>query len=167
MNYIISANSSWVWRRIYKVKQDIAHGFVGGDWVVQPTGYTPAGCYEWLREARPPVQWSKVVWNDWVVPKHQFLGWLVAHEALNTVDKLIQYGLEVDDKCLLCGRLEERLSHLFFECQYSMRVILTMQQTTRCQFPITLDLAWWTNRGGTTVQRGVQVALLLSALYSI
>ncbi|XP_074315478.1 uncharacterized protein LOC141651677 [Silene latifolia] len=117
IKYIPCANSSWVWRRICKVKQDIAHGFVDRDWVVQPTRYTPAGCYEWFREARPPVHWSKVVWNDWAVPKHQFLGWLVAHEALNKVNKLVQYVLEVDDKFLMCGQSEECLSHLFFECQ--------------------------------------------------
>ncbi|XP_074292154.1 uncharacterized protein LOC141619010 [Silene latifolia] len=152
MKYSPSANSSWVWRRICKVKQEIAHGFVDGVWVVQPSGYTPAGCYEWLRDARPPVYWSKVIWNNWAVPKHQFMGWLVAHEALNTVDKLANYEMAVDDRCLLCGQSEECISHLFFACQYSRRVILAMQQSTGCQLPLVTDLVWWSSRGVNTTR---------------
>ncbi|XP_074283734.1 uncharacterized protein LOC141608268 [Silene latifolia] len=165
--YNPSTNSSWVWRRICKVKHDLAQGFVDGVWVVQPTGYTPSGCYEWLRNASPPVCWSKVVWNSWAFPKHQFMGWLVAHEAMNTVDKLITYGMDVDACCTLCGQADESLAHLFFDCQYSRRVMQAMQQITGCSFPMTVDLMWWANRGGTAVQRGVHIALFLGALYAI
>ncbi|XP_074299556.1 uncharacterized protein LOC141630683 [Silene latifolia] len=165
--YCPSTNSSWVWRRICKVKQELAHGFVDGVWVVQPTGYTPSGCYEWLRNVSPLAYWSKVVWNSWALPKHQFMGWLVAHEALNTVDKLLTYGMDVDACCLLCGQDNESLAPLFFACQYSRRVMMAMQQVTGCSFPLAVDLMWWANRGGTVVQRGVQIALFLGALYSI
>ncbi|XP_074278653.1 uncharacterized protein LOC141602248 [Silene latifolia] len=165
--YSPSTNSSWVWRRICKVKQELAHGFVDGVWVVQPTGYTPSGCYEWLRNVSPPTYWSKVVWNSWALPKHQFMGWLVAHEALNTVDKMLTYGMDVDACCLLCGQANESLAHLFFDCQYSRRVMMSLQQVTGCSFPLAVDLSWWSNRGGTIVQRGVQIALFLGALYSI
>ncbi|XP_074305316.1 uncharacterized protein LOC141640412 [Silene latifolia] len=165
--YSPSTNSSWVWRRICKVKQELVHGFVDGVWVVQPTGYTPSGCYEWLRNASPPAYWSKVVWNSWALPKNQFMGWLVAHEAINTVDKLLTYGMDIDACCLLCGQANESLAHLFFDFQYSRRVMMAMQQITGCSFPLAVDLMWWANRGGTVVQRGVQIALFLGALYSI
>ncbi|XP_074318503.1 uncharacterized protein LOC141655316 [Silene latifolia] len=157
--YNPSSNSSWVWRRICKVKQEIAHSFVDGVWVAQPSGYTPSGCYEWLRNASPPLCWSNVVWNSWSFPKHQFMGWLVAHEALNILDKLVSYGMDVDAGCLLCGQADECLSHLFFAFQYSRRVMLTLQQNTGCNFPLVADLAWWSSRGGTSVQRGAQIAL--------
>ncbi|XP_074293158.1 uncharacterized protein LOC141620099 [Silene latifolia] len=165
--YTPSTNSSWVWRRICKVKQEIAHGFVDGVWGVQPAGYTPNGYYEWLRTTRPPVCWNKVIWTKWALPKHQFMGWLVAHEALNTVDKLISYGMDVDDGCLLCGQTNESLTHLYFACQYSRRVLMFLQQHTGCSFPLVIDLDWWSSRGGTNVQRGVQIALFLGAIYSI
>ncbi|XP_074300882.1 uncharacterized protein LOC141632218 [Silene latifolia] len=157
----------WVWRRICKVKQEIAHGFVDGVWVVQPSGYTPTGCYEWLWNASPPVCWNKVIWNNWALPKNQFIGWLVAHEVHNTVDKIASYGIDVDDRCLLCGQSEKCLSHLFFACQYSKRVILALQQSTGCNLPLVTDLVWWSSRGCTIVQRGAQIALFLGALYSI
>ncbi|XP_074298109.1 uncharacterized protein LOC141628926 [Silene latifolia] len=165
--YTPSTNSSWVWRRICKVKQEIAHGFVDGVWVVQPTEYTPSGCYDWLRNTRPPVCWSKVVWNNWALSKHQFMGWLMAHEALNTVDKIISYGMDVDASCLLCGQANESLSHLFFACQYSRKVLLSLQQNIGCSFPLVIDLDWWSSRGGTNAQRGVQIALFMGALHSI
>ncbi|XP_074290596.1 uncharacterized protein LOC141617312 [Silene latifolia] len=135
MDYIPPASSSWVWRRICSVKQDIVHGFMDGKWVVQPAGYTPTGCYEWLMDSRPTIPWHKVIWNVWVVPKQQFLGWLVAQGALNTHDKLIQYGLQVEDKCLLCGQVEENMAHMFFDCQYSRRMIKAIQKLTGCQLP--------------------------------
>ncbi|XP_074283457.1 uncharacterized protein LOC141608004 [Silene latifolia] len=165
--YTPSTSSSWVWRRICKVMQEIAHGFVDGVWGVQPTGYTPSGCYEWLRNTSPPVCWNKVVWTKWVLPKHQFMGWLVGHEALNIVDKLISYGMDVDAGCLLCGQANESLNHLYFACQYSRRVLLSLQQNTGCSFPLVIDLDWWSSRGGTNVQRGVQIALFWGAIYSI
>ncbi|XP_074293334.1 uncharacterized protein LOC141620331 [Silene latifolia] len=139
--YSPSTNSSWVWRRICKVKQDLAQGFVDGVWVVQPT--------------------------SWALPKHRFMGWLVAHEAMNTVDKLITYGMDVDACCTLCGQADESMAHLFFDCQYSRRVMLAMQQITSCSFPMAADFMWWANRGGTVVQKGVQIALFLGALYAI
>ncbi|XP_074266932.1 uncharacterized protein LOC141590225 [Silene latifolia] len=93
--------------------------------------------------------------------------WLVAHEALNTVDKLLTYGMDVDACCLLCEQANDSLAHLFFDCQYSRRVMMSLQQVTGCSFPLAVDLSWWSNRGGTIVQRGVQIALFLGALYSI
>ncbi|XP_074293235.1 uncharacterized protein LOC141620203 [Silene latifolia] len=167
MEYKPSANSSWVWRRICRVKQDIAHGFVDGQWVIQPAGHTPTGCYEWLRDNRPTVPWHKVIWSVWVVPKQQFLGWLVAQEALNTLDKLVQYGMQVDDKCLLCGQSEETMSHLFFVCQYSRRILRVIQQLTDCQLPQTNSITWYVTREGSKTQQGVQTALVFGAMYNV
>ncbi|XP_074297205.1 uncharacterized protein LOC141627905 [Silene latifolia] len=131
------------------------------------TGYTPAECYEWLKETRPSVQWSKVIWNAWVIPKHQFMGWLVAHGALNTNDKLVQHGMEVDDKCYLCGQSEECLNHLFLDCLYSKKVIHSLQNETRCQFPVNNVLDWCVARRGTKVQQGVQAVVVLGAIYQV
>ncbi|XP_074288301.1 uncharacterized protein LOC141613465 [Silene latifolia] len=101
------------------------------------------------------------------IAKHQFIGWLVAHEALNTLDKLISYGMDVDASCLLYGQANESLTHLFFACQYSRRVLMSLQQNTGCSFPLVIDLDWWSSRGGTNVQRGVHIALFMGAIHSI
>ncbi|XP_074292468.1 uncharacterized protein LOC141619344 [Silene latifolia] len=167
MDYIPPVSSSWVWRRICSVKQDIIHGFMDGKWVVQPDGYTPTGCYEWLKDSRPTIPWHNVIWNVWVIPKQQFLEWLVAQGALNTLDKLIQYGLQVENKFLLCGHAEENMAHLFFDCQYSRRMISAIQKLTGCQLPQTNSITWCATRGGSKVQQGVHVALVHGAIYRV
>ncbi|XP_074266647.1 uncharacterized protein LOC141589926 [Silene latifolia] len=49
LGYKPSSNSSWVWRRICKVKQEIVAGYTDGHWHIQNEGYTPSNCYKWLR----------------------------------------------------------------------------------------------------------------------
>ncbi|XP_074283006.1 uncharacterized protein LOC141607551 [Silene latifolia] len=123
MEYKPSTNSSWVWRRICRVKDEMSAGYVNGQWNVQPGGFTPAGCYAWFIGTRPRVQWVKAVWNRWALPKHQFLGWLAAHEALNTAARLSRFGVDIEDKCSLCGLVSETIEHLFCDCLYSKRIV--------------------------------------------
>ncbi|XP_074265465.1 uncharacterized protein LOC141587900 [Silene latifolia] len=167
MEYSPTTNSSWIWRRICKVKEVMAAGYTDGKWEVQQDGYTPAGCYNWFKGNWPCVTWYKVIWNGWAIPKHQFLGWLIAHEALNTVARLKSFGLDIEDKCYLCGVDEETAGHLFFECTYSTRVIIELNRQTRWDFPMRNVVHWCEQRTGTKAQRGVQSAMMLSALYQV
>ena len=41
---------------------------------------------------------------------------LIAHEALPVADILIRRGLRRENKCRLCGNLNETLNHLFMDC---------------------------------------------------
>lgn len=45
--------------------------------------------------------------------------WLVIHNRIPTRDRLIQRGLQVDNRCLLCNRNQETIDHLFFSCDFS------------------------------------------------
>ncbi|XP_074266010.1 uncharacterized protein LOC141588466 [Silene latifolia] len=167
MDYKPSTNSSWVWKRIFKVKEDMVAGYINGKWNVQPDGYTPAGCYDWFKVNRPRVHWYKAVWNGWVIPKHQFLGWLIAHEALNTTSKLAGFGVDIEDKCCLCGLSEETTEHLFCDCVYSKRVITEVNKQARWDYHVRDVLRWSVQRTGTMLQRGVQSAMMMSILYQI
>ncbi|XP_074299327.1 uncharacterized protein LOC141630398 [Silene latifolia] len=84
-------------------------------------GYTLVGCYEWLRGARTKVDWHKAIWDSWILPKHRFMGWLIAHKSLHTNSRLKGFGLNVDGMCFLCGQADETQEHLFFECAFSRR----------------------------------------------
>ncbi|XP_074291865.1 uncharacterized protein LOC141618683 [Silene latifolia] len=99
--------------------------------------------------SRPKVSWDGVIWNEWVIPKHQFMGWLYAHGAFKTKAKLIRYGVDIDDRCWLCGRASEDLDHLFFGCDYSLRVVQHRNDT------------------GTKLQRGVKAGMVLGAIYHV
>ncbi|XP_074283459.1 uncharacterized protein LOC141608007 [Silene latifolia] len=43
--YEPSTNTSWVWRRVYRVKTELAAGYLNGKWHEEPDGYSPARCY--------------------------------------------------------------------------------------------------------------------------
>lgn len=45
--------------------------------------------------------------------------WLVIQNRIPTRDRLIQWGLQVDDRCLLCNQNHESRDHLFFDCPFS------------------------------------------------
>ncbi|XP_074306000.1 uncharacterized protein LOC141641228 [Silene latifolia] len=166
LDYKHSVNFSWVWRRICKVKEEMLPGYNDGTWNAQAK-YTPAMGYEWLKDRRPAVTWSKWIWNEHVVPKHQFVWWLYAHGAMRTKDKLIKYGLENDDSCFLCNQAAESLDHLWCDCIYSKKVVQEMSQRMKIVFPVTDVLGWCTQMTGTAMQKGVQLALLWGMVYQI
>ncbi|XP_074305398.1 uncharacterized protein LOC141640526 [Silene latifolia] len=167
MDYKPSTNSSWVWRRIYTVKEEMRAGYVNGQWGVQPEGFTPAGCYDWFKETRPRVQWFKAVWNGWVLTKHQFLGWLIAHKALNTAARLDSFGLDIEDICYLCGLATETIEHLLCECLYRRGIISELNTQIRWNLPTRDVLDWCMQRKGTAPQKGLQIALMLGTLYQV
>ncbi|XP_074263253.1 uncharacterized protein LOC141586044 [Silene latifolia] len=75
-----------------------------------------------------PVQWYKSIWDNWNVPKHSFIGWLIQHEALNTWAKLFQWGLCETTNCVLCEHGEESHDHLFKDCLYSAQILAGIEQ---------------------------------------
>ncbi|XP_074266022.1 uncharacterized protein LOC141588481 [Silene latifolia] len=165
-DYFPSPNSSWVWRRICRVKHEIAHGYTDGIWH-QQEGFSSARCYDWLKGQAPKMLWEKVVWTGWSLPKHNFLGWLWAHGALQTKSKLLNYGVVDEDTCQLCGMGSESQEHLFFDCPYSRRVIQQVKQSSRLDISTTNALEWCVNMQGSAVQKGVQYAMVVSAVYVI
>ncbi|XP_074270625.1 uncharacterized protein LOC141594510 [Silene latifolia] len=144
-------------------KNDVAKG----NWQVQPSGYTPNGCYEWLRGSVPKVEWCNAVWNKWSLPKHRFLFWLTAHNSLQTNNKLLRIGMDVDGQCTICGCADETQQHLFFECAYSRRVLQAVKNGTGLILPETDVLQWCVQNPGLSVQRGVKNALLTSCMYHV
>ncbi|XP_010520643.1 PREDICTED: uncharacterized protein LOC104799701 [Tarenaya hassleriana] len=50
------------------------------------------------------------------------LVWQVMQQRLPTRDRLRRWGLQTDEKCVLCGEEEESHLHLFFECSYSANI---------------------------------------------
>ncbi|XP_074283470.1 uncharacterized protein LOC141608019 [Silene latifolia] len=166
-DYTAPSNSSWVWRRICKVKQVLANGYSQGVWQVQQAGYTPVGRYEWLRGARTKVEWHNAIWDSWNLPKHRFMGWLIAHNSLHTNSRLKGFGMNVDEMCFLCGQAEETQKHLFFECAFSRRVIQELMKISGLRLPDTDVLHWCIHNTGLKTQRKVNNALVLSAMYQV
>ncbi|XP_074290219.1 uncharacterized protein LOC141616949 [Silene latifolia] len=140
----------------------VQHNYLKGqEWM----DYKPSTNSSW--RARPRVQWVKAVWNGWALPKHQFLGWLVAHTALNTAARLSRFGVDIEDKCYLCGLVSETIEHLFCDCLYSKRIVRELSKKTAWSFPVRDVMNWCVHKMGTILQRGVQIAMMLSLVYQI
>ncbi|XP_074278450.1 uncharacterized protein LOC141602041 [Silene latifolia] len=141
-------------------------GYATGKWNAQ-SEYSPSECYEWLKGTNLKVTWYKCLWNNHVMPKHQFTGWLVAHGALRTRDKLIGYGLDIDDRCLLCEQETECIEYILCDCIYSRRVIQAISQKMQITFPVNDMVVWCTQRTGTKLQKGIQAALMWGVIYHV
>ncbi|XP_074265375.1 uncharacterized protein LOC141587805 [Silene latifolia] len=97
---------------------------VGGQCLLDSKGYTVQSGYELLRVKYQAVDWHSIVWNKWAVPKHKFVCWLMAREALQVKAKLFGLGIAPDEDCLLCGCAVETHLHLFQQCPYSRTILL-------------------------------------------
>ncbi|XP_047326695.1 uncharacterized protein LOC124930389 [Impatiens glandulifera] len=66
-----------------------------------------------IQEKEQIVYWANLVWSSKVIPRHQFIIWLVFRERLNTRDHVKKYMEIPDLRCLLCEWNEETYDHLF------------------------------------------------------
>ena len=97
--------------------------------------YSTGAVYTHLKGPVPLVSWSKLVWFSFGIPRQCFLTWLVIQNRCPTRDRLLQWGLQVDPKCLLCNSRNESRNHLFFDCYFSG--IVWRSISDRCQLPFT------------------------------
>ncbi|XP_074278442.1 uncharacterized protein LOC141602032 [Silene latifolia] len=77
------------------------------------------------------------------------------------------FGVDIEDRCWLCGQATETQHHLFFACVYSRKIIQAINQCTGSCFPVTDIMDWCIQRNGTKLQRGVQIALVMGAVYQV
>ncbi|XP_074304260.1 uncharacterized protein LOC141638972 [Silene latifolia] len=121
-------DSNWNWRNICRVRGILEGGYQGNTWVASPGGYSVSSGYHWMQGSHPPVLWYKDVWDNWLLPKHSFIAWLIQKKALNTRVKLHRLGVCLSDTCALCEVGKETHDHLFAECDYSARVIAGVEE---------------------------------------
>ncbi|KAL5699067.1 hypothetical protein ACHQM5_030019 [Ranunculus cassubicifolius] len=57
------------------------------------------------------------------IPTHvKFFIWLVIWGRILTMDKLIDRGMNIENRCVLCGVEEESMEHLFMDCRFSSEI---------------------------------------------
>ncbi|XP_074292354.1 uncharacterized protein LOC141619224 [Silene latifolia] len=135
--YIPAAGVAWSWKSICKVKEMMKTGYQNDHWAANLKGYSIREGYEWLRNKQPKQDWVQLVWNDWNLPKHALILWLVMNQGLNIKAKLFQFGCCPDNRCCICDQEPETLEHLFFDCLYSRQVLSLIEQW--CGFKIAVD----------------------------
>ncbi|XP_075098840.1 uncharacterized protein LOC142175751 [Nicotiana tabacum] len=75
--------------------------------------------YHKLRGDFSKVSWRSLVCNNAGCPRWIFMLTMVANGRLYTKDRLLKWGIQTDQACLLCKQANESIQHIFFECQYA------------------------------------------------
>ena len=131
-HYYLGSNSVWsaiapktaspMWKAVLKTRDRLLEKFNSMEQVVLHMGkwgkakfFHSAYCD--LKPLGIKVNWARVVWESWALPKHSFVLWLAVKGRLKTKDRLI-FALD-DPDCNLCRCEIESHEHLFFECNWT------------------------------------------------
>ena len=72
-------------------------------------------------EQQRPI-WNCLMFNNDARPKTYFTMWIMMNQRLVTVDRLAQWGVEVEKTCVLCKNDDETAEHLFIQCNFARRI---------------------------------------------
>ncbi|XP_071689250.1 uncharacterized protein [Rutidosis leptorrhynchoides] len=115
-----------------KIKNHVYESEVGMvKWVTnsgQKVLYSTSQVWKDVRVMHQLVPWHHVIWFPQANPKHAFITWLIKLERLTTKDKLVKWYPNQTFKCELCGKCEDSIKHLFFECDFSRSVWFKMKR---------------------------------------
>ena len=101
------------------------------------TKYTIASCYKWLLGEHAIVPWVSYVWNKFKVPKFSFLAWMATQEKLQALDRMQHMiRLSLVNRCYLCEQAAESMSHMFFNCRYTVEKCLIDPFTTAVTYDV-------------------------------
>ncbi|XP_074305971.1 uncharacterized protein LOC141641199 [Silene latifolia] len=165
-DYKPSQGSSWVWKRICRIKERFLAGYVSNGWLSEEGEYNIAKGYQWLGTSTPAVNWYKCIWNNFNIPKQQFIGWLWIQGRLLTKDMLCCMGIGSDMLCELCGDAAKSHEHLFFGYVYSKKCLQLVNVWCHSTIPSQQLLEWWLGLRQVD-HKEVLVAVLLALLYHL
>ncbi|XP_048593408.1 uncharacterized protein LOC106358770 [Brassica napus] len=131
----ITQGSAWILRPARSKRQLNLHVYLtsfspspGSDaaiWKVEDiicTKFSTKDVWKSIRMAKPSVSWARFIWNQAIIPKYRITSWLFTLNRNPTMDRMMSWGLDLENCCLLCGSAPESRDHLFFVCPYSSLV---------------------------------------------
>lgn len=78
--------------------------------------------YWFMRGDSLEVNWTRITCNRRVNLKVVFITWLLLQGRISTKDRLIQWGIVGDQRCILCNAADETKEHLFFTYSCSQQI---------------------------------------------
>ena len=88
-------------------------------WKYPSNRYHVAQVWKEIRIKKARVNWHKLIWTPFVMPKHALIALITIINRLPTKNRLKSRGLEIDGPCVLCKQNKETKDHLFFGCNFS------------------------------------------------
>ncbi|XP_058727130.1 uncharacterized protein LOC131598561 [Vicia villosa] len=116
----IPHDCSWIIKQIMKSRVLIIND---PKWKTKLNGekFRTRDSYELMRETQPPVSWRTVFYANNARPRSIFHLWLLMLGRIPTKDRLVKFGVQVDQKCCFCIE-NESIDHLFFQCSFANSV---------------------------------------------
>ena len=114
-------------------------------WKIAGRKYKTSAVWESIRPKQGKVEWHRMLWASFTVPKFVLIAWMAILNRLPTMDSLQAWGMEVTDICVLCKQVRESQNHLFFYCDYSKHIwkeILEMCGLKRAVYDWDEELKW-------------------------
>ncbi|XP_074315333.1 uncharacterized protein LOC141651524 [Silene latifolia] len=158
---IHGSGCSWAWRKICQVKQ-LLQPYLSS--LSREEQYIIKAGYQWLKPTAGRVPWYPWMLNEWLIPRQQFMCWLLAHKRLLTQDKLLRMGVIQSNICFLCGLQEESMDHLFFECPFSRQCRELVSDWCRFQLPQQNCIRWWIELRQAAACKKKVIAMIVSGL---
>ena len=109
-------------------------------WLDDPsTSVSVASIFRHLCVATPSPAWCDAVWNRFSIPKCAFTFWLALKGRLLTRDRMRNFRMATDLRCIMCYNAIETHDHLFGSCPFITEVL------SDHAFVFTGDLASYNN----------------------
>ncbi|XP_074298263.1 uncharacterized protein LOC141629103 [Silene latifolia] len=159
-DYKPGVGASWAWKKICWVK-DIIKPLL----LTQRTDtYVIKQGYQWLVEEGTDKEWHPWISNSLIIPRHKFTIWLTAHKRLLTMDRLMRMGIVQSNICYFCGAAAESMDHIFFQCTFSNRCLVLVQDWLMIQLPKQGFIKWWVTYITQSLVKKQVVAVALASL---
>jgi hypothetical protein len=81
-----------------------------------------ADAYKFISPQFQDLDWSKFLWSPDIPPSKSLLAWRLMHNKMPTAENLKLRGCAFPSMCSLCCSKEESSFHLFFECQFAVKI---------------------------------------------
>ncbi|XP_017228359.1 uncharacterized protein LOC108203740 [Daucus carota subsp. sativus] len=76
-----------------------------------------------ISEHIPTPRWVPFIWHNFHVPKFAFTSWLILKGRLLTKDRMLNFSMNADQRCILCMTHNENHEHLFCDCDYTKEIL--------------------------------------------
>ncbi|XP_019244307.1 PREDICTED: uncharacterized protein LOC109224177 [Nicotiana attenuata] len=140
----IPHQASWMVKKILKAREGLKY--------VQPENLKNKSMirniYLKMVGELPKVTWKNIICGNEVRPKAVFITWLQQQDSLLTATRLVSWGIQVDNRCVMCKEVAETRDHLFAECSAGRRVWKKLMQW--------LQLTWVNMNNWSQMQQWIE-----------
>ncbi|KAL0924454.1 hypothetical protein M5K25_005285 [Dendrobium thyrsiflorum] len=96
-------------------------------------------------DSMPSCTWANHIWFKGYALRYSIFSWLYFVGGLKTAKALSQRNIHIDPTCPLCNSEQENSTHLFFECHFSFKIIVSLipQAASHLLRPSVIQLFEW------------------------